>query len=81
MHYVNKDGKIYTPGQHVLDRMRERKIPFEWIEETILNPDDTREEFPNRRAYNKIIGQTSVRVVTNEEEQIIITVHTVREDV
>ena len=74
--YVIKGDKIYTFYDHAAGRMKRRKIRFEWVEETILNPDAIVEQESPRIAYQKMIDDTRfITVIVDEAESLIITVY------
>lgn len=56
--------------QHAADRLKERGIPVDLVEETIRNPDKT--DFENeRKIEQKLVDGKLLRVIYEEEEAIV----------
>jgi hypothetical protein len=68
-------GIVYT--QHAKDRMLERGIKKEWIEEAIKNPDEIKKGKENKRIVVKAINNKKINVVypTEKYSYIIITTY------
>jgi hypothetical protein len=66
---------VYT--QHAKDRMLERGIKKEWIEEAIKNPDEIKKGRENKRIVVKAINKKKINVVyaVENESYIVITTY------
>ena len=57
--------------QHAADRLKERGIPLDLVEETIRNPDKI--DFENeRKIAQKLVDGKLLRVIYEEEEAIVV---------
>ncbi|MBC7813028.1 MAG: DUF4258 domain-containing protein [Burkholderiales bacterium] len=71
-------GQLYTFYEHLLEQLELRKIRIEWVEAAMLDPDEIEySKSTGRYMYDKFIedAKSSVRVVVDEEEFMIVTAH------
>ncbi|WP_297510651.1 DUF4258 domain-containing protein [Thermococcus sp.] len=61
---------------HALERLRERRIPKELIEETLSSPDTVLEGYCGRRVAQKHLNGKLIRVIYEEETDGVLVVIT-----
>lgn len=61
-------------SKHARQNMFERRIPKEYVKDTILNPDKITDSKKGRKIAQKIIGNKSLRVIYLETEKVYIIV-------
>lgn len=62
----------YIP--HALERMKERGISRELVEEVLLSPDNTLEGYFGRKVAQKRINGKLIRVVYEEKEDEVLVI-------
>ena len=66
-------SKKWNWTDHIEKQLQERKIPKEFVENTLSNPDEIVPGKHGRVVYQKIIGNKLARVVTGKK--MLITVY------
>jgi hypothetical protein len=77
---LNIKGNPDYFSNHALKRMQERNIPEEWVQQTLLNPDQGPEydDIRDNYRYDKVFRRDEmvypIRVIVDENFRIIVTV-------
>ncbi len=69
--------KQITFIQHAIDRLKERGISSEQVKEIVLNPDYT-DRLDGRKIAQKLINGKLIRVIYDEEKDVIIIISAYR---
>ncbi len=67
-----KKLKEWIWTDHIVQQLKERKIPRELIHDVLVNPDDIVIGKRNRLIYQKLIGNKLIRLVTENKKLITV---------
>jgi len=59
---------------HALQRLEERGIPRELVEEAVKNPDEVRDGYCGRKVAQKRLNGKLIRVIFEEEEGDVVVI-------